>query len=318
MNLGQLEAFVVTCELGSYTRAAAQLCISQPALHHKVRLLESELGSRVLRVQNRRVVPSSDGLVLLQTAREILHKVAEIESYFRDARSSTDVRILCLSLIATQAMTDLLNVRESSLADITLKAVTSQPDGIYESLVEHSADFAITWEEATPRDLAIEPHSSAEIICVARPDHPLLSDAPVPVRAVVDYPIALAVKGTGLRDAVDTWFRQYCSEQELPVVFEAPGGSQAVQMVIRSKGFLTFVPRQLMVELPLVELRTLSDPLILRSVICYLPGNELRENVRRVISTLHRLARERRYPPIRDDLLIEYQTKHDDAAGQQQ
>ena len=44
MNLDYLRYFVKLAEVRHYTRAAEQLCISQPSLSHAIRQLETELG----------------------------------------------------------------------------------------------------------------------------------------------------------------------------------------------------------------------------------------------------------------------------------
>ena len=44
MNLDYLRYFVKLAEVRHYTKAAEQLCITQPSLSHAIRLLETELG----------------------------------------------------------------------------------------------------------------------------------------------------------------------------------------------------------------------------------------------------------------------------------
>ena len=49
MNLKQLHQFVVLSETLSFTKAAARLNMSQPPLSVSIRLLEEEIGERLLR-----------------------------------------------------------------------------------------------------------------------------------------------------------------------------------------------------------------------------------------------------------------------------
>ena len=44
MNLQQLYYFQAISRLKNYTKAAEQLCITQPSLSHAIHLLETELG----------------------------------------------------------------------------------------------------------------------------------------------------------------------------------------------------------------------------------------------------------------------------------
>src|ERR1700745_3001806 len=75
MDLKQLEYFVRVAELGSFTRAAIELDVAQPALSRQVRLREWELR-QTLRVRNgRAAVPTEAGKLLLDHGRGILYQV---------------------------------------------------------------------------------------------------------------------------------------------------------------------------------------------------------------------------------------------------
>ncbi len=75
MDLRQLEYFVRVAELGSFTRAAVELDVAQPALSRQVRLLEVELRQNLLVRNGRGAVPTEAGKVLMEHGRGILHQV---------------------------------------------------------------------------------------------------------------------------------------------------------------------------------------------------------------------------------------------------
>lgn len=66
-DLGNLRAFLVVAEESSFTRAAAKLGVSQPALSYTIRQLEARLGVRLLARTTRSVAPTEAGERLLQT-----------------------------------------------------------------------------------------------------------------------------------------------------------------------------------------------------------------------------------------------------------
>lgn len=80
-------AFLAVARVGSFTRAAAQLGVSQSALSHTIRSLETRLGVRLLTRTTRSVSPTRAGEHLLQT---VAPRIEEIEaelaalSEFRD------------------------------------------------------------------------------------------------------------------------------------------------------------------------------------------------------------------------------------------
>ena len=94
-NLNDLQAFVVIAREGSFTRAAAQLGVSQSALSHTLRALETRLGVRLLTRTTRSVSPTEAGQRLYQTVAPRFEEI-ELEltaiSEFRDTPAGT-VRI---------------------------------------------------------------------------------------------------------------------------------------------------------------------------------------------------------------------------------
>lgn len=62
MNLSQLYYLRTLLEVGSYTRAAKELFVSQPALSESIHALEAELGMPLFRRQGRGIVPTPEGL----------------------------------------------------------------------------------------------------------------------------------------------------------------------------------------------------------------------------------------------------------------
>ena len=94
-NLNDLQAFVVIAREGSFTRAAAQLGVSQSALSHTMRALETRLGVRLLTRTTRSVSPTEAGQRLYQSMAprfdEIELELAAV-SEFRDTPAG-NVRI---------------------------------------------------------------------------------------------------------------------------------------------------------------------------------------------------------------------------------
>ncbi len=75
-NLNDLLAFVAVAKERSFTRAAAQLGVSQSALSHTVRGLEERLGLRLLTRTTRSVAPTEAGDRLLRVAGPRLDEIA--------------------------------------------------------------------------------------------------------------------------------------------------------------------------------------------------------------------------------------------------
>lgn len=72
MDFKQLEAFVQVVKLGSFSKAADSIFLSQPTISHQIRTLEKELGTPLLIRSTREVKATKAGQEFLQYARNLL------------------------------------------------------------------------------------------------------------------------------------------------------------------------------------------------------------------------------------------------------
>lgn len=75
-ELNDLAAFAIVAEEGSFTRAAARLGMSQPALSHAMKGLEARLKVRLLSRTTRAVSTTEAGEILLESLRPALEEIA--------------------------------------------------------------------------------------------------------------------------------------------------------------------------------------------------------------------------------------------------
>ncbi|MFB6349832.1 LysR family transcriptional regulator [Moraxella sp. ZJ142] len=76
-NLNDLRTFLLVAETGSFTKAAAQLGVSQSALSHAVRGLETRLGVKLLNRTTRNVSTTAAGEQLQQRLRPLFDDIDE-------------------------------------------------------------------------------------------------------------------------------------------------------------------------------------------------------------------------------------------------
>lgn len=100
MDIRQIEYFRALCEVKNYTRAAEQLHISQPSLSVAIRRLEEELQVTLLKRDNKRVMLTQAGAVLLRESAVLLKQMAHIRELMDDLRD-TEARTLKIAVPAT-------------------------------------------------------------------------------------------------------------------------------------------------------------------------------------------------------------------------
>ena len=130
-TLSDLIAFLAVAREQSFTRAAAQLGVSQPALSHTIRTLEARLGLRLLTRTTRSVAPTEAGEHLLQSVGPHLDG---IESALATLASLREKPAGNLRIVSVEHAT------ETIVAPALAKLLPSYPD----VRIEVSNDYALS------------------------------------------------------------------------------------------------------------------------------------------------------------------------------
>jgi DNA-binding transcriptional LysR family regulator len=127
-DLNDLLAFLAVARERSFTRAAAQLGVSQSALSQTVRGLEARLGLRLLARTTRRVVPTETGERLLRTLGP---RFEEIDAELQAVRESREKPAGTIRITATEYAT------ESVLLPKLAKLLREYPDIKVEIVIDY-------------------------------------------------------------------------------------------------------------------------------------------------------------------------------------
>lgn len=157
MDLKQLEYFVRVAELGSFTRAAQQLRIAQPALSRQVRLLEVELRQNLLIRNGRGALPTEAGQLLLEHGRGILHQVERAKEDLGRARGGLSGRVAIglPTSVARVLAVPLTREFRKQLPQATLSISEGLSVGMQEALVNGRLDIALLYNAMPNPDVEL-------------------------------------------------------------------------------------------------------------------------------------------------------------------
>jgi DNA-binding transcriptional LysR family regulator len=170
-DFGDLIAFIAVAQEGSFTKAAAKLGVSQPALSHRMRALEERLGLRLLTRTTRSVSPTEAGQRLLTHVGPHFEQIeAEMASLgeLRDKPSGT-LRITALDHAAD---TILLPKLARMLADYPDVKVELNTDYQMVDIVERRFDAGVRLGEQVAKDMiAVRIGPDMRMALVASPSY---------------------------------------------------------------------------------------------------------------------------------------------------
>src|SRR5512139_3355130 len=93
MEWNELKAFVAVAQTGSFSRAAEQLHLTQPAITKRIQSLEAGVGVSLFDRVGKRVYLTQAGALLQPRALELLSELADTEVMLRNLHSRIDGRL---------------------------------------------------------------------------------------------------------------------------------------------------------------------------------------------------------------------------------
>lgn len=179
-NLRHLRIFETIASCGSFSRAAEQLGMSQPAVSMQVRQLESDLGVVLFEPPQRQRLTDA-GQDLLLHARVLLaqSRAAEEAMAVYEAEAAGGVRgargLLHLGVVSTAHYfaPRLLHAFHQRHPDVRLKLTVAKRHEVLAMLQEHRLDLAISGYPPSEADVEAASFARHPHCIVAPPDHPL-------------------------------------------------------------------------------------------------------------------------------------------------
>ncbi|PLW66824.1 LysR family transcriptional regulator [Pseudohalioglobus lutimaris] len=171
MDLRKLEIFSSVARCGSFSAAAEQLPMAQPAVSIAIRKLEDELGLTLFDRSGRRIQLTAEGNSLLQRAEAILQQVADLQHSAGSMNQllQGELRIACPSMLATYFLPDLLSGFLSDYPGLTASVTQAGTREIEAMLLRDEIEVGVTTADASSQDLELLPLVSEQmVVCVAR------------------------------------------------------------------------------------------------------------------------------------------------------
>jgi len=152
MELRQLRYFVRIVDLGSLSKAAADLFVAQPALSKQIAALEAELKAVLLVRSPRGVTPTEAGQAFYRQAQSVLRQIGRIPDEVRSAQAApTGVVAVGMPFSASNMLAPALVAAVGERLPGLRLAITQEGSGELEGLLAGGRlDLSLLYERARP------------------------------------------------------------------------------------------------------------------------------------------------------------------------
>src|SRR5437879_11792425 len=174
MDLHRLEVFAKVAELGSFSRAAEALFLTQPTVSEHVRALEEELGLSRLDRMGRGATPTPAGQLLLGYARRILALSREARQAIEQfqGRMSGQLTVGGSTIPGEYILPALIGQFKAKFPDISISLLIGDSRQVTTWVEDGRAEVGVVGARPGPRTLLARELIPDELVVVLPADHP--------------------------------------------------------------------------------------------------------------------------------------------------
>jgi DNA-binding transcriptional LysR family regulator len=239
MHLDRLRTFQKVVEHESFSRAAEELFLSQPAVSLQIRQLERELGVTLLERNGGRPSLTPAGSAVLAFAAAVEAARQQLKHDLAALGTNQPFVVFGCSPSSAKQYIPALAAQVAQIApEVRISVITLPPDEAAVRLVKGELDFIMTTEPFLSPRIEAEPISTARIHLVAHPAHPLARLRRVTPAAVATYPFALLPHPWTAQARVHEWARN--QDVEIKVAIEL-GSYDGLKQAVRNRLNLTVI-----------------------------------------------------------------------------
>ncbi|KQU84966.1 transcriptional regulator [Variovorax sp. Root318D1] len=199
-TLRQLKVFEAVARLLSFSRAAEELHLTQPAVSTQVRKLEEHAGNALFEQFGKKIYLTPAGTELLQISRAIIQQFEAAENAMLQFNGVSGGKLNVGVISAGDYFFPRLLVEFASRhRGVTLNFTVHNREGLMTHIAENLTDLAIMVRPPTDLDTINQPFAPHPYVIVAAPNHPLVGVPRIPLKRLMREPFVVREK------ASDTW-----------------------------------------------------------------------------------------------------------------
>lgn len=208
-SLRQLELFAAVAQTGSFSRAAEQMHLTQPAVSIQVKNLEEAIGLPLFEQIGRRIYLTDAGRELLAFCDEVFQGLARFEMSLADMKGLKKGALrLAVTTTAKYFIPRLLGPFCERYPGIEVALKVTNRQRVLERLAQNQDDLYIMGQPPEDMDVEATPFLENQIVVMARRDHPLAARKAVPLERLAEEPFLVREAGSGTRQAAERFFAE--------------------------------------------------------------------------------------------------------------
>lgn len=211
----RLKVFYTAARHASFSKAAEELFITQPAVSKHIQGLEQHFKAKLFLRQGNKVSLTPEGELLYKYASEIfsLYKKMQYDMDRMGNRNSGHIRLGASTTITQYILPGLLNKFHHKFPEIRLEILNENTDSVETALLSKEIDLGIIEGRNKKREIKYTPFLKDELVLVTRKDNPLAKKGEATLEELKEIPLVVREFGSGTLQVI----RHYLKEMNLRI-----------------------------------------------------------------------------------------------------
>ena len=242
MDMKNINTFIYTAELGSFTKAAELLGYSQSTVSFQIRQLEEELGTVLFERINRTVTLTDRGKEILRYAHRMKQLAGEMQEMVQPKQEVRGhLRIAMSDSLCEEIAEKLFVLLQRKYPEITMKIVIAGTDEMFRLLNQNQVDFVYTLDRHIYHsDYVIVTESREAVHFVTGYQNSLNGKKQIPLQELICQPFILTEKEMSYRRMLSEYLAS-CS-LEIQPVFEVGNTELIFRMLEKIASAISLLP----------------------------------------------------------------------------
>ena len=205
-----MRTFYYTAKLGSLTKAADVLCVTQPAVTKQIQQLQYQSDLKFLNQIGKKMVLTDAGKVLFGIAEKIFEMESQAEESIRDFQQlkSGNIRILSSESFGAYYLPYIIIFFNKLFPDICISADILTNEEVVDNTLTLNNDLGFLSNQAEHPKLVIREILEDPLILIVPPDHNLSETASLEPRILENHTLIMHERGSATRKIVDEFIRK--------------------------------------------------------------------------------------------------------------
>jgi DNA-binding transcriptional LysR family regulator len=251
----------MVAEKKSFSEAARSLYMTQPAVTHQVKNLESYFATPLFKRESNTVLLTPAGKILYKYAKRFSklddELMKDIENY--TGRLKGDLIIGACTMVGGHLVPDLVKEFSEAHPEVNFSIEIGNCPSVIDKLLKGTIDVGLIGDKATHRDLAVEELLEHTLFLVSSPDSVSIDGGTVSLKDLTGMKLLLREEGVGTRVRFEEIVSQNGMNLRNFQIITVSGSDEVIKMMVKNGVGVSFFPRKAIErELETGDLKTLA------------------------------------------------------------